>query len=850
MGPAPPGQIAGSTDAAPLPSGQLQALKDTLADRYAVEKEVGVGAMGVVYEARDVRHDRRVALKVLRPEIAASVGTDRFLREIRIEAQLSHPHIVPIYDSGEAEGLLYCVMPFVEGESLRERLDREGQLPCSEALRVCREIADALSFAHAHDVIHRDVKPANVLLEAGHAVLADFGLAKALSAAGDLRLTRAGFAVGTPAYVSPEQAGGNARIDGRSDLYSLGCVLYEMLAGQPPFVGPSADSVVRQHLTQDPVAISVIRPAVSTPAEEILRRLLAKSPADRFDSADELMRALDAALSGEWKQSAMLPALRHRRLRRAVLLGAGALVLAGAAVVWMTRRGQSSGGARAGLLDPRTVAVLYFEDLSPGGELRYVADGLTEGLIRELSRVDGLDVVSGNGVAPFRTFSQSPSEIAGILEAGTLIRGRVEPAQGQLRVSVRLVEGTSGADFERAQFEVASGEFLAAQDSLVDEVARLLRRRLGEEVRLRRRLAETSSVEAWALVQRGEQERRAAEERVKVGDAEGALSAFDGADSLLALAASVDPDWPEPPTLRGWVAYRESRIASNLEDALAAIERGTDRAEEALSLDPNAPRALELRGTLRYWHFLLGVTPDPADAEALLRSARTDLEAAVDRDPSLASAQSTLSHLYYSTGELTRASIAAQLAYEADAYLDVANEVLWRLFLSTFDTGRLTQARGWCQEGHRRFPDDYRFSECRLWELTMPTVTPDVDDAWELWQRTVELTPDHLKAYEEHRALMGVACVIARADLPDSARAVLSSARAGPDVDLGGDLPFLEARVQTVLGDYDRAIDLLRSFLTGYAFENQEQAEEWANHWFWRDLRGNSDFEQLIRVSG
>ncbi|MGW8268579.1 MAG: serine/threonine-protein kinase, partial [Longimicrobiales bacterium] len=200
----------------------------------------------IVYVAHDIRHDRKVALKVIRPEIAASIGSERFLREIRIEAGLNHPHILAVYDSGEADGLLYCVMPFVQGESLRQKLDREGQLPCQEAMRICREIANALSFAHAHGIIHRDVKPANILLEAGHAVLADFGLAKALSAAGDQGMTRAGFTVGTPAYTSPEQAGGEASTNGRSDLYSMGCVLYEMLAGQPPFVGPSADSVVRQ----------------------------------------------------------------------------------------------------------------------------------------------------------------------------------------------------------------------------------------------------------------------------------------------------------------------------------------------------------------------------------------------------------------------------------------------------------------------------------------------------------------------------------------------------------------------------------------------------------------------------
>src|SRR5438128_8778982 len=221
--------------------------------------------MATVYLAHDLRHDRPVALKVLRPELAAAIGPERFLREIQIAARLTHPNILPLHDSGEAEGLLYYVMPYVEGESLRDRLGREKQLPLDDALQIAREVADALSYAHSHDVIHRDVKPENVLLEAGHAVVSDFGIARAITAAGTEKQTQTGIAVGTPAYMSPEQAVGSKDLDGRSDLYSLGCVLYEMLAGQPPFTGPTVESVVHQHLTAEARSITQIRPAV--PAE-------------------------------------------------------------------------------------------------------------------------------------------------------------------------------------------------------------------------------------------------------------------------------------------------------------------------------------------------------------------------------------------------------------------------------------------------------------------------------------------------------------------------------------------------------------------------------------------------------
>lgn len=836
------------TDADPLLPDRFDGLKRGLADRYSIEGEVGVGAMGVVYYAQDIRHERRVALKVLRPEIAASVGSDRFLHEVRIEAQLNHPHILPVYDSGEVEGLLYCVMPFVEGESLRERLNRERQLPCSDALRICREIADALFFAHARDIIHRDVKPANILLEAGHAVLADFGLAKALTAAGDQGLTRAGFAVGTPAYTSPEQAAGEAVVDGRTDLYSLGCVLYEMLVGQPPFVGPTADSVVRQHMTQAPASVRVMRPAVSGAVEEILERLLAKAPADRFGSAEELVRALDAAMSGEWLRAKRPVGYRLRVAGKRFWPAAALVVVTAVGVVWATASGRSDGGPDAELLDRRAIAVLYFEDLSPGRDLQYAADGLTEGLISSLTRVNGLEVVSGNAVAPYRGGQTPITEIASDLQTGTLIRGSLEPDGEALRVTVRLIEGISGVDLVRRQFEVPAREFLQAQDSLVSEVSWLLRERLGEEVRLRRRRGETSSVEAWALVQRGEQARKEGEQFLQAGDAEGVFGALDRADSLFALAEELDPRWAEPPTLRGWVAYRESRLASDLESALDGIERGLVHAEDALALDPNAAKALELRGTVRYWHTFLGVITDPEEAAALFQAARADLEAAVDADPSLASAYSTLSHLYYRTGDLTESSLAAQRAYEADAYLDMANEILWRLFTTSFDDGRLNQARTWCQEGRRRFPEYFRFSECKLLELTIPSVPPDVDAAWRYARETVDAAPEASKPVEERKALIRVAEVLARAELPDSAEAVLAQARAGGEAEQNPDLVFTEARTQTVLGNYDRAVDLLRQLLTGYSFENEEQAEDWASHWYWRELRGLPEFERLVSV--
>jgi eukaryotic-like serine/threonine-protein kinase len=269
----------------------LERVRRALAEQYAIERELGRGGMATVYLAKDLKHQRAVAVKVLNPELASVLGSERFLREIEVAAGLDHPHILPLYDSGEAAGLLYYVMPYVEAGSLRDRLLREKQLPVDEALQLAREVADALSYAHGHDIVHRDIKPENIMLAGGHARVADFGIARAVSAAGAQRLTQTGIAVGTPVYMSPEQAAGGTDIDGRSDLYSLGCVLYEMLAGTPPFTG-TGESILRQHLVAEPRPITSLRPAVPAQAAAAIVRALAKTPADRFNPAGQFADAL------------------------------------------------------------------------------------------------------------------------------------------------------------------------------------------------------------------------------------------------------------------------------------------------------------------------------------------------------------------------------------------------------------------------------------------------------------------------------------------------------------------------------------------------------------------------------
>jgi hypothetical protein len=341
----------------------VERLKAALTGRYTVERELGRGGMATVLLAQDNKHHRPVAIKLLKPELSAIIGPERFLCEIEIAARLHHPHILPLYDSGEADGLLFYVMPFAEGESLRARLGREKQLPVEDALQIAREVADALSYAHSHDLVHRDIKPENILLESGHAVVADFGIARAITAAGGETLTQTGMVIGTPAYMSPEQAAGSRDLDGRSDLYSLGCVLYEMLAGQPPFMGPTVESVVHQHLTVEPHPITSLRPAVPAEVAAALARALAKTPADRFNPVALFAESLRSAGAGRPAPPVALWAPRAgRRAVTARLAVAGVVTLI--AVLALIKARQRSARAREALAAATAAAAAHhFDDV-------------------------------------------------------------------------------------------------------------------------------------------------------------------------------------------------------------------------------------------------------------------------------------------------------------------------------------------------------------------------------------------------------------------------------------------------------------------------------------------------------
>ncbi len=841
---------------------QSPLLGAVLGDRYQIDRELGRGGMAIVYLARDLRQEREVAVKVLHPDLTAVLGAERFRREIHVSTSLSHPHILPVYDAGEIGAALYYVMPYVAGESLAAKLHREHQLSVADAIRITCEVAMALDYAHRRGIIHRDIKPENILLDAeGHAIVADFGIARAISASGEEKLTQTGITLGTPAYMSPEQAMAERDIDGRSDIYSLGCLLYEALAGHPPFVGPTAQAVIARQMAGVVPSLTVVRGTIPEEVEDVVMIALAKVPADRFGTAAEFAEALEAAggttgLARTTTRRSPMYATRQQRARRKTdtrrrwVIGAVvALVLASGLVAWRMRVRASLAalGALPGL-PPQRIAILYFDDLSSGRTMAPLASGLTEELIAQLTHVGPLDVVSRNGVAQFRDVAVSPDSAARALGAGTIVRGSVEPVGDKVHVAVRLIDGNSGADFQRASFDAPLSDPIATRDSLVLQVARMVRSRLGEEVRLRDQRSGTSDAAAWALVQSAELRGRATDSAIAAGDTAAVLRDVAGADSLLTSAAAHDPQWPDVPVMRGTIAYRTSRFFGD--DPLRAsrwIDSGLVQAEQALRLAPQSADALELRGTLRYWKWLLSLEPAPARAKALLDSARADLESSTRLSPAQAGAWAVLSHLYYQVNDVVSAKLAARSAHDADAYLSNADVIVWRLFASSYDLAQFPEAARWCEEGASRFPSEARFTQCRLLLMETPSATPDVAHAWRLADSLVTLTPADSRDYAKLDARIMVAGALARAGLADSARRVLATVTDPPELDPTLDLTLSTGVVWNILGDKDRALDALSRYIAANPARASDLDDD--NTWAWRNLRDDPRFQALAKRS-
>jgi serine/threonine-protein kinase len=495
-------------------TGQLEA---GLGDRYHIERELGQGGMAIVLLALDRKHQRHVAIKVLRPELSAAVGPERFLREIEIAATLQHPHILPLFDSGQVDSLLYYVMPFVEGESLRDRLRREQQLPMETALQITREVGSALQYAHDHGVIHRDIKPENIMLSGGHAVVADFGIARALDAAGAGQITQSGMVVGTPQYMSPEQAGG-ALVEGRCDQYSLACTLYEMLIGQPPFTGPSSQAVMARH-SLDPVpSLRVVRQTVSPSVEAAIVRAMAKLPVDRFPSVDGFIQALDQPVP-EPKAS------RTHQLTLAALAVAAFLILAS---LWSDKGRTVSGGVTSSV---RSVAVLPFRVSGDTTNGSYLGTAITEGLIADLAQVGSLKVISrGSGTVALET-SPSLSALARELHVEGVVSGSIERSGDSVHLDVRFLRADSTTLLSRS-WQGSIGALPDLQREITLALTSSINAQLKGEEKTRldtRRMVDQRAYDSYLK----------GRFHLEEGDLEQAKTFFE-------QASSIAPDWAPP----------------------------------------------------------------------------------------------------------------------------------------------------------------------------------------------------------------------------------------------------------------------------------------------------------------
>ena len=444
-----------------------QELPAVLGDRFIVDREIGRGGMATVFLAHDRKHDRPVAIKVLRREISAGVGPERFLREIRTAARLQHPHIVPFYDSGEAGGILYFVMAYVIGESLRDRLQREPQLPVDEALRLTRDVADALDHAHANGVVHRDIKPENILLSGGHALVMDFGIARAVSAQGDEdRITSAGLVIGTPAYMSPEQAASGQTIDGRADIYALGCVLYEMLAGHPPFMGRTAQEILARHSLDPLPSLRTSRPDIPDFVEHAVIKALAKAPADRFPTAAAFTEACVATEQWARPSPRWLPV-------------SGAAVVAAAAFAFFKAAESPANRASAPTaMAAPSIAVLPFTNIGRDSSNQALSDGISEEIATTLGRVPGLSVKAPRSSFSLRDRNLTIQEIGRTLGVRYLVDGSLQRHARRIRVRVALVAAANDSTLWTSEYDPPLGDVFSMQDEIARGIASELRVKL------------------------------------------------------------------------------------------------------------------------------------------------------------------------------------------------------------------------------------------------------------------------------------------------------------------------------------------------------------------------------------
>jgi len=617
-------------------SDSLDGLRAALQGRYAIQRELGRGGMATVYLAKDEKHDRPVALKVLHPHLAATLGPDRFTREIRFAAKLQHPHICGVLDSGEAGGQLWFTMPFVEGETLRDRLKRETQIPVEEAVRLVREAGDALDYAHRHGVVHRDIKPENILLADGHALVADFGVAKALHPSGPHvtgpgpapvdSITGTGMAIGTPAYMSPEQASGSRDIDARTDIYALGCVLYEMLAGEPPYTGPNAQAIIAKRLATDPTPLRVVRPDLAAGLSAAVAKALHRTPAERFSSAGEFARALE----GAQRHSTRAVTVAGRRLP--VSRGVAGVFLLGLALglgLLFAWRARSNATASGGPLVKR-LAVLPFENQG-APEDGYFADGMTDEIRGKLSTIPGLQVTASRSAAAYKGSSRTMQDIARELGVDYLLVGKIRWEKGQagqsrVRVSPELINVAKASTEWQEAFDASLTDVFQVQADVATKVAAALNLALSQGEQQQLVAKPTNNLPAYDAYLHGN-EVAAGLFATTTSDLRKAISFYERA---VALDSTFGLAWAQLGRALAYLSFTGFAPAD-------APHRALHAAETSLKLDPKlAAGRLALGDYYTYvggnWEraleqYTLGRQLAPQDPDILTGSARAQQSA-------------------------------------------------------------------------------------------------------------------------------------------------------------------------------------------------------------------------------
>ncbi len=596
----------------------LDSVRPALSGRYQIVRELGRGGMATVYLARDLRHPREVALKVLRPEVAGALGADRFLKEIELAARLQHPHILGLLDSGTAGDLLYYVMPYVEGESLRHRLDRESQLQVDAAVTIAREVAGALDYAHRHGVVHRDIKPENILLSAGQALVADFGIAKAFDAAGGEKLTETGLSLGTPHYMSPEQASATRSLDGRSDIYALGCVLYEMLAGAPPFTGPSAQSILARHAVDPVPSLHTVRGTVPSGIEWAITKAMAKVPADRFASAGEFADAL------AHPEHAPVQKTRDRRwlyAGLAVAILALALGLGGRRIL---------GGVTGAAPLVRSLAVLPLETVSGDSAL---GEAMTEALTTDLGQISALRVIARSAVMRYAADTLPAPQIARDLGVDAVLEGGLQRSGDNLRMDLHLVSANSGRRLWAQRFDQPFSNRSSISDAVSQSLVSRLKLSVTSSEEHQLHAPPTTNAEAYDDFLRG---------KIHV-------LRFNPKDDSIAIdllehAVARDPGFA---AAYGYLAYAYGvRIFFFAPRDAAMLEKGLVTVEKALRLDPNLAEGHFARA------FVLWTPASHFAHEQAIREFRR----AIALNPNLTEAHQWLGVVYLHIGLLEKAN--------------------------------------------------------------------------------------------------------------------------------------------------------------------------------------------------